>query len=135
MKSKILVILYFILMPALVYSQVNLNTLINSITIADIKTHIDTLAYDYMEGRMTGEDGQKKAAKYISDYFEKANLTPLFPENENPYYQKFNLNTYEVSTSSFFYRDLKYNAPVFFSTEAIVDSIFDSIYFCGYAAA
>lgn len=132
MKLKISIFIWIFLIPVILYSQVNLESSISSITISEIKAHIDTLASDYMEGRMTGENGQKKAAEYIANYFEASNLTAFYKQTENPYYQKFSLKTYEPSHSVFYYRDLLYEAPVFFSNQSLTDSISDNVYFCGY---
>jgi hypothetical protein len=44
-----------------------------SIKSADLKKHLEVLASDAYEGRMTGEWGQQLAAQYISSYFEKIN--------------------------------------------------------------
>jgi hypothetical protein len=42
-----------------------------SITAADLRTHLSILASDEYEGRETGEKGQKMAAEYISNFFQK----------------------------------------------------------------
>lgn len=44
------------------------------ITAKDLKDHLFIIASDEMEGRMTGEPGQKKAANYIRDFFIKNNI-------------------------------------------------------------
>lgn len=48
-----------------------------TITADDLSKHLHILASDEFEGRETGKIGQKLAAKYISDHFEKNNLTKL----------------------------------------------------------
>ena len=48
-----------------------------TITVSDLKEHLYVIASDSMEGRETGEIGQKKAAKYIADYFENIGLAKL----------------------------------------------------------
>ncbi|MDY7394222.1 M28 family metallopeptidase [Aureibaculum sp. 2210JD6-5] len=45
-----------------------------TITQEDLKKVLYTLASDEYEGRFTGEEGQKKAAKYISDYYKGLNI-------------------------------------------------------------
>ena len=56
-----------------------------TITVADLKKHLTTLASDQMEGRETGEPGQKRAAAYLRGEFERLGL-PTIGEN-NGYYQ------------------------------------------------
>jgi Zn-dependent M28 family amino/carboxypeptidase len=41
----------------------------NTITAEDLKTHLYIFADDAMEGRMTGTEGQKKAAAYLKDFY------------------------------------------------------------------
>ena len=69
-----------------------------TITVEDAKKHLSVLASDEYEGRETGKEGQKKAAKYIEEYFKKTGLAParvageeLKSEKENGYLQKFPL--------------------------------------------
>ena len=52
----------------------------------NIKEDLIFLADDKLEGRKTGTEGEKLAAKYISDRFEKLNLSDKGTEN---YYQDF----------------------------------------------
>ncbi len=49
-------------------------------------THVTTLAADKMEGRRTGETGQKKAAAYIRDFYELQNISAA--KGTSNYYQK-----------------------------------------------
>ena len=63
-----------------------------TITLEDLKQHLNILASDDFEGRGTGEPGQKKAARYIANNFEASGLTPPVPTNSGPsYYQEFKL--------------------------------------------
>ncbi len=65
-----------------------------TITSKDIKAHLSVLASDEYEGRETGEAGQKKAAKYISNYFSSIGIPPYRDSAENDfqnYYQIFPL--------------------------------------------
>lgn len=57
----------------------------NVITAEEIKKHLYVIASDEMEGRMTGEPGQKKAAAYISSFFLENNIKS--PLKNNGYYQ------------------------------------------------
>ncbi|MDQ3393625.1 MAG: M28 family metallopeptidase [Bacteroidota bacterium] len=63
-----------------------------SITAEDLYEHLAILASDSLEGRETGEKGQKMAAEYIKQQFIKNNLMPVVNENDTlDYFQKFNL--------------------------------------------
>ena len=59
---------------------------INTITAADLKTHLQIIASDAMEGRQTGSIGQKKAGNYLVEQY-KANTVP-FPKGATDYYQR-----------------------------------------------
>ena len=43
----------------------------HSILVEDLKKHLQVLASDSLEGRETGEKGQKIAAEYIANCFKK----------------------------------------------------------------
>lgn len=58
----------------------------NTITAADLKTHLYIVASDEMEGRDTGSKGQKKAGDYLISQY-KANEVP-FPKGATEYYQR-----------------------------------------------
>lgn len=47
----------------------------SSITSKELKDHLYILASDEFEGRKTGEAGQKKAAKYLADYYKSLNIS------------------------------------------------------------
>ena len=47
----------------------------SSITASDLKKHLYIIASDEFEGRKTGEEGQKKATKYIVDYYKSINIS------------------------------------------------------------
>lgn len=53
-----------------------------------IRTHVSVLAHDSLEGRNTGERGQKKAANYLAQEFRKLGLDSL----STGYYQSFSLS-------------------------------------------
>lgn len=59
-----------------------------TITADDLKKHLSVLASDEYEGRETGKEGQKKAAKYIAEDFKKIGLKSATDET---YLQKFPL--------------------------------------------
>lgn len=56
------------------------------ITAEELKKHLFIVASDAMEGRMTGEPGQKKAASYIRDFFMEHNIAS--PPGVVNYYQE-----------------------------------------------
>ncbi len=64
----------------------------NTITAADLREHLEILASETLEGRETGQPGQKMAATYIEYHFKANGLTPMVPTSDGPsYLQKFNL--------------------------------------------
>jgi aminopeptidase YwaD len=58
----------------------------DKITLANLEAHIQYLANDKLEGRRTGTQGEKLAAVYISNEFQKAGLAP---EGQNGWLQPF----------------------------------------------
>jgi len=58
----------------------------NTITAADLKTHLYIVAGDEMEGRNTGEPGQKKAGKYLIEEYKSNDIS--FPKGATDWYQK-----------------------------------------------
>lgn len=58
-----------------------------SSTETNIRQHIEFLADDALEGRMTGSEGAKRAAEHIATHFEKLNLKPI--DDEQNYFQTF----------------------------------------------
>jgi hypothetical protein len=48
------------------------------ITSSEIKSHIEYLASDDLEGRFTGSEGCEEVANYISEQFESYGLKPMF---------------------------------------------------------
>lgn len=64
----------------------------NTITSDELKEHLSILASDALEGRETGERGQKMAAAYIEHYFESNGLEPIVnTPSGNSYLQSFDL--------------------------------------------
>ncbi len=55
----------------------------------NLRTHINYLADDKLEGRRTGSPGEKLAMEYISSQFKSIDLTP---KGTNGYYQDFDVN-------------------------------------------
>ena len=62
------------------------------ITSRDLRTHVEYLASDALEGRRSGTDANRKAAEYIADLLKKYDIAPA-GENGG-YYQPF---TFSIS--------------------------------------
>ncbi|MCH4830560.1 MULTISPECIES: M28 family peptidase [Flavobacterium] len=60
-------------------------TYLNTITEKELKDHLYIIASDEMQGRNTGEEGQKKTGKYIISEYIKNNIS--FPDETTSYYQ------------------------------------------------
>lgn len=61
------------------------NKYLNTITLEELKTHLYTIASDEMQGRNTGEEGQKKAGKYLISQYQKNGIN--FPTGTTSFYQ------------------------------------------------
>lgn len=59
---------------------------LNTITAQELSKHLYIVAGDDMEGRNTGEPGQKKAGKYLIEEYKKMGVS--FPEAATDWYQK-----------------------------------------------
>jgi Tol biopolymer transport system component len=57
------------------------------ISAADLRTKVEYLASDELEGRMTGTTGTEKAAAYIASHFEKSGLKPA--GDNGTFFQEF----------------------------------------------
>lgn len=66
-------------------SVANLSSYINSITSAELQTHLTIVASDDMQGRETGSEGQKKAGKYLIEQYKKNGIAP--PKGADNYFQ------------------------------------------------
>ncbi len=58
---------------------------VSTIKADNLKTHLYIVASDEMEGRNTGEPGQKKAGKYIIEQYQKNRIS--FPKGATDFYQ------------------------------------------------
>lgn len=58
---------------------------ISAISIESLKTNLTVIASDEMQGRNTGSEGQKKAGRYIIDFYKKHGVN--FPKGATDYYQ------------------------------------------------
>src|SRR5690606_7244756 len=66
-------------------SDDNLQPYLAKINIDNLKNHVYNLASDEMNGRKTGEEGQKIAAQYIRDFYIEQNIEAA--QNTDNYYQ------------------------------------------------
>ena len=84
-------LLFFIIQQAFPQQDVSI-TYANSITSDDLKEHLSILASDALEGRETGERGQKMAAAYIEYHFKSNGLEPIiYTPSGNSFLQSFDL--------------------------------------------
>lgn len=92
MKNIALALLLTFTFPS-VFSQEDLSLeYANTITPGDLKEHLSILASDALEGRETGERGQRMAAAYIEYYFKSNGLEPIVnTPSGNSFLQSFNL--------------------------------------------
>jgi Peptidase family M28 len=90
---RIVLLSYFGLFCSQIFGQNSKIEYQNSITAADLEKHLKIIAADDMEGRDTGSEGQRKAAKYIIANLESLGLTPASKDAEGKpsYLQEFNL--------------------------------------------
>lgn len=64
-----------------------------SITPQDLERHLRVISHDSLEGRDTGSRGQKKAAKYVADFFRSVGLKAIVPtaDGATSYFQPYAL--------------------------------------------
>ncbi|MEP7317725.1 MAG: M28 family peptidase [Panacibacter sp.] len=86
-------LLLSLLIPALTFSQnrkqVKAQAKADTLTINNLRAHIQYLASDKLEGRRTGTAGELLATEYISAQFAKDGLTPKGTRN---FVQEFEIN-------------------------------------------
>lgn len=125
-------LLYFSLLIGLnfVFSQNSIHYYDKYIDNTDLFNHLSYLASDKLEGRNTGEPGQKLAAEYLSNQFKTTGVTPV--PGFDSFYQSFHLykkqkeGTIRVGSK-------KLNYPVDFGFQSFyqpfTDSIQSTVYF------
>ncbi len=62
------------------------NKYVDEINVIDLKDHVYLLANDVLEGRKTGEKGQKLSANYLAGYYQNLGIDP--PEGHDNYFQE-----------------------------------------------
>lgn len=71
-----------------------------TITTRDLRSHLSVLASDSLEGRETGERGQKMAAAYIKNEFRKLGLKPTVETGDSmSFYQSYPLKKLSYRTA------------------------------------
>ncbi|TRX62773.1 M28 family peptidase [Fulvivirga sp. M361] len=88
--KKIMIIAFVLAFTGLSYAQTEQDAVkyAETITEDELYDKLSILASDAMEGRETGERGQKMAAAFISDHFQRLGLkAPVKSGTENSYYQ------------------------------------------------
>ena len=69
-----------------VATKADAGTYINTITAPELSKHLYIVAGDEMQGRNTGEEGQKKAGRYLIEEYKKMGIS--YPEAASDWYQK-----------------------------------------------
>jgi hypothetical protein len=99
MKKYLIAALILLFSPGL-FAQDPAIEFAETITQDDIKELLTIIASDAMEGRNTGERGQKMAAAFIADHFKRLGLKPVVPiSGGKSYYQKFELQRANAGNS------------------------------------
>ncbi|MEM7040738.1 MAG: M28 family peptidase, partial [Bacteroidota bacterium] len=108
-------------------------TFAKTITAADLEAHLRFLASDALEGRETGENGQKVAAEYLAAQFAKMGLKP---GNHGEWFQNYELNQTKVEDMNLSFdgkESLKLGKDfVFFSNAYLAESFTAPLAFAGY---
>jgi hypothetical protein len=98
----------------------------------DLRTYLQVLASDSLEGRETGRPGQKKAAKFIAGQFKQQNLKPpvhgMYLQDTYLSLRTNREKNFEVNQKFFLYmKDYFYPSGLADTTISA-----DTIIFCGY---
>ncbi len=98
----------------------------------EIRSYLQVLASDSLEGRETGKPGQKKSAAFISQHFSSCGLEPI---SHNTFLQDISINTrsnqgmnIEVNQQFFLFMKDYYYMNGYADTMIVLDTIF----FAGY---
>lgn len=98
-----------------------------TITEAELKTHLYIYASDEFEGRETGEPGQKKAIAYLKEQYEKLGISAA--KSDGDYFQKVPLEIAKLPTGSMQLNGTTYEqGKDFVSLEPSDDSFADIVY-------
>jgi hypothetical protein len=80
--------------------ETNLDDVVASISADSIRAHLEYLADDRLEGRMTGERGYEEAGEYVAAQFEALGLEP--GGDEGGWYQSVTFQSYQVMPEASF---------------------------------
>ncbi len=98
-----------------------------------LRQYLTVIASDEFEGRDSGKPGQKKAARYIADHFERFGLEQVA---DSGYYQRFYLIESAIEKAEFSVnnRSLEYIDDFYFFGAMVSDGIraFSALQFLGY---
>ena len=126
-------LLFFSLMGSsiLLFSQAD--TFSQTISASDIRAHIGFLADDVLEGRETGERGQKVAAAYIQAHFKRLGLLPGNKE-ENSYQQTYYVNRTTLKKGKCFIgsKTFNYGSDYVNDRSPLPDELSGELVFAGY---
>ena len=89
--KKYLYFLFAYLFTINLFSQsLNLNSFTTNINENELKNLIYVYSSDFFKGRETGKIGQKRAVKFIAEYYESLNIKEA--KGTENYFQKMELN-------------------------------------------
>ncbi len=125
--TKKLTLYLLLFVPALVIAQ-DPQQYASLIEPNALKDNLSIIASDAMEGRFTGSRGQKMAAAFIADHFERLGLTPI---NKGSYYQEVKLYSYrqgEISIATASKKFSTSNDVVFYGSTSIGPKQMDVVF-------
>ncbi len=105
----------------------------NTINAEDAKAHLSFLADDMLEGRKTGERGQKLAARYIKSQFSRVGLHPG-ANDQSSYFQTYQLNSINLKNTQLLVgkKTFSYLTDFFFLGNDIPSEIDPNLQFTGF---
>lgn len=115
------------------YTQTNTPaTFANTITPDEMKSKMAIIASDEFAGRETGEEGQKRCAEYLANFFKELGLPPIV---KGSYLQEFPLREEKMAQTTFSINDKPYTfLKDYFSFQGIPDGTYksDEVVFVGF---
>lgn len=91
MAKFIKICFIFLFVNATLFSQKLEKAFGNTITICELKDHLNFLASDALAGRAAGTEGHLKASNYVAQWYQQLGLLPFTHKNtgSNAYFQPF----------------------------------------------
>ena len=103
---------------AFAQKPINASDFGESINPKDLYKHLSVLASDEYQGRETGQKGQKAAANYIANEFDRLRLTPA---GDDRFFQIFNLVKKTLAARKFIVNQQQFNfGDDFFCAKAML---------------